>query len=148
MRKKPSRIVLIVILFAIAVFIVMGVEVVPFLVSSHPAGTSTAVASLEISPGDAQRQLAQGAILIDVRTADEYSQSHVAGSILIPLEELPQRLGEVPHDKQILVICRSGVRSARGRDILITAGFSPVESIRGGILAWVAAGLPVEASAP
>lgn len=148
MRKKSSRIVPIVILLIIAVFVAIGSEVVPFLISSHPAATSATVAGLEISPLDAQRLLSQGAVLIDVRTAGEYAQSHVAGSTLIPLEELSQRLGEVPHDKQILVICRSGARSASGRDILLAAGFSPVASVRGGILAWVAAGLPVEGSAP
>jgi rhodanese-related sulfurtransferase len=148
MRKKSSRIVPILILLIIAVLIAIGSEVVPFLMSNRPAATATAAVGLEISPLDAQRLLSLGAVLIDVRTAGEYGQSRVAGSILIPLDELSGRLGEVPHDKQILVICRSGARSAQGRDILLAAGFSPVASVRGGILAWIAAGLPVEGSTP
>jgi phage shock protein E len=100
--------------------------------------------ALEISPGEASTLLSQGAYLLDVRTLDEYAQGHIAGSTLIPLDTLSTRLDELPRDGQILVICRSGSRSAQARDLLLASGFSKVTSIRGGIQAWVNLSLPLE----
>ncbi len=59
---------------------------------------------------------------------------------LIPLDELPDRLGELPKDQEIVVICRSGNRSQEGRDILIDAGYTQVSSMAGGLNEWKAAG--------
>lgn len=81
--------------------------------------------------------------LLDVRTPQEWNEVHVPGAVLIPLDELPQRLDEVPRNRPVMVICRSGNRSAVGRDILKEAGFAQVTSIAGGIRAWMAAGYPV-----
>jgi len=64
--------------------------------------------------------------------------------LLIPLDELEDRLDEVPRDQDIVVICRSGNRSQVGRDILQTAGFPRVTSVNGGLTAWKAAGYPTE----
>ncbi len=81
--------------------------------------------------------------LLDVRTPPEWEEAHVPGATLIPLDELAQRLNEVPRDKPVMVICRSGNRSAVARDMLKDAGFTQVTSIAGGIRAWMAAGFPV-----
>ena len=61
----------------------------------------------------------------------------------IPLGELPNRLSEVPQDKEVVVVCRSGRRSAEGRDILRNAGYPQSTSMTGGMNAWSAANLPV-----
>ena len=63
--------------------------------------------------------------------------------LLIPLDELPNRLSEIPKDKEILVICRSGNRSQEGRDILLNAGYNAT-SMAGGLKEWFARGYPTE----
>ena len=85
----------------------------------------------------------QGAFILDVREPSEWAQFHIPGATLIPLGSLPNRLNEVPKDRQVVVVCRTGIRSAQGRDILLNAGFTKVTSMTGGMNAWQAQGLPV-----
>jgi sulfur-carrier protein adenylyltransferase/sulfurtransferase len=77
-------------------------------------------------------------LLVDVRQPDEYAKGHIAGSILIPLGEIPQRMRELPVDKDIVFYCRSGKRS-RGAAIFIGSrpyAAGTVFNLTGGILAW------------
>ena len=97
---------------------------------------------LEVSPAEAAQLQADGAFVLDVREQDEWDAGHVEGATLIPLGELPNRLSELPKDKQIIVMCKTGNRSAQGRNLLLANGFSQVTSMAGGITAWVQAGLP------
>lgn len=83
-------------------------------------------------------------VLLDVRQPDEYAEGHVQGSRLIPLGELEARVSQLPDDKPIYVICRSGNRSRTASQILNKAGKKDVRNVQGGMLAWVAAGYPVE----
>ena len=83
-----------------------------------------------------------GAFILDVREPDEWNQFHVPGSTLIPLGELASRVSELPKDQGIVVVCRSGNRSANGRDILLSEGFTQVTSMAGGLTQWKAAGFP------
>ena len=96
----------------------------------------------EISVTEAQAKQAAGAFVLDVRTVEEWNEAHLTGATLIPLDQLERRLDEVPRDREIVVMCRSGNRSATGRDILLKAGFSKVTSMAGGIRDWMAAGYP------
>ena len=98
----------------------------------------------EISVQEAYQKFQQGAFLLDVRTPEEWNDFHAVGATLLPLEELPNRLSEVPRDREIVVVCRSGNRSQEGRDILRKAGYERVTSIAGGMNAWRDAGYPVE----
>lgn len=86
-----------------------------------------------------------GALLLDVREADEYVQGHAPGSKLIPLGQLAQRLKEIApfKNQRVVLICRSGRRSAQATALLETAGFSAASNIEGGMRAWQQAGLPV-----
>ena len=88
-----------------------------------------------------------GSLLLDVREVGEYSEAHVAGSTHIPLGQLAQRLQELGADKTkpVVLICRSGRRSAQAQAILEQAGFSTTSNVEGGMLAWQKAGLPVVA---
>ncbi len=95
-----------------------------------------------MSVQDAVELRDQGAFILDVRQPEEWNELHVPGATLIPLDQLPQRVNEVPKDKEIVVICRSGNRSQAGRDILLQAGYEKVTSVSGGILAWRNAGYP------
>jgi rhodanese-related sulfurtransferase len=97
----------------------------------------------EISTAQAADKRSQGAFILDVRELSEWTQFHIPGATLIPLGELPNRLNEVPKDKDVIVVCRTGHRSAQGRDILRAAGFNRVTSMAGGVTEWQAQGLPV-----
>jgi rhodanese-related sulfurtransferase len=94
-------------------------------------GSFDYVIPMEISAFQTQTEFQRGAILLDVREQNEYKQAHVAGSTLIPLGVLSARTQELPRDRLIIVMCRSGARSARGRDTLRAAGFSQVTSLGG-----------------
>ena len=80
---------------------------------------------------------------LDVREPDEWNEIHIEWATLIPLGELDTRLSELPKDKNIIVVCRSGNRSAQGRDILLKAGFESVSSMAGGMNEWNSQGNPV-----
>ncbi|OGT44762.1 MAG: sulfurtransferase [Gallionellales bacterium RIFOXYD2_FULL_52_7] len=80
----------------------------------------------------------QGALLLDVREPSEYTEVHAPNATLIPLGQLSARLNEISayKDKPIVVMCRSGRRSAKAVHLLQEAGYSHVNNIAGGILAW------------
>jgi rhodanese-related sulfurtransferase len=98
----------------------------------------------EISVSEAYEKYKQGAFFIDVRTQEEWNEFHAPNTSLVPLDQLPARLNEIPKDREIVVVCRSGNRSQQGRDILLNAGFTNVTSMQGGLNDWRASGYPVE----
>lgn len=102
----------------------------------------------EISVDEAYQKYQEGTFVLDVRTQEEWDEYHAPNTTLIPLDQLPSRVSEVPQDQEIVVICRSGNRSQVGRDILRDAGFEQVTSSAGGLKAWSAAGYPIEGTRP
>ena len=94
----------------------------------------------EINAAKASELRDQGAFVLDVREPDEWAAGHIPGATLIPLGQLASRLAEVPQDQQVVVVCRSGNRSATGRDILLDAGFTEVTSMGGGMNTWISQG--------
>jgi rhodanese-related sulfurtransferase len=109
--------------------------------ASAPAGAVAALPA-EVSTAEALALREAGAFVLDVRQPEEWNAVHIPGATLIPLGELSSRLSEVPKDRQVVVVCRSGNRSAQGRDILLGAGFPSVTSMAGGMNDWAAAGYP------
>lgn len=95
-----------------------------------------------VTPQEAQQQLNSSTppFLLDVRSQSEFRDSHISGAKLIPLDELSRRMGEIPKDREILVICRSGTRSGMAASQLNGAGFK-VSNLNGGIMAWGQHGL-------
>ncbi len=75
-------------------------------------------------------------VVIDVREPHEHEIAHIGGAVLIPLGELPDRLGELDGHHEIVTHCHHGARSLKALEILKAAGFSKVRSLRGGIDAW------------
>src|SRR6184192_151079 len=75
-------------------------------------------------------------LVIDVREPHEYEIAHIDGAVLIPLGELPDRLGEVDGHREVVTHCHHGARSLKALEIMKAAGFSKVRSLRGGIDAW------------
>ncbi|MHB8621202.1 MAG: rhodanese-like domain-containing protein [Chloroflexota bacterium] len=99
--------------------------------------------SPEVSVEEAKRRLDEGAILIDVRDPEEWRSGHAGGARHIPLGQLGSRIDEVPRDKEVLLICRSGGRSASAVRLLRNAGYEKAINVAGGTTAWAQRGLPV-----
>lgn len=75
-------------------------------------------------------------VLIDVREPGEFKGGHIQGAKNIPLSQLDRRLGEIPKDRDLLLYCRSGMRSKSAARILMENGFTRLAHLRGGISAW------------
>jgi rhodanese-related sulfurtransferase len=123
--------------FSLVVIIVAAILLIP---------KKTGVA--HISAAQAYQKFQQGAFFLDVRYQEEWDQVHITSSTLIPLDELPNKLSELPKDRDIVVVCLSGHRSEEGVSILQKAGFSRATCLTGGLTAWKAAGYPLEGSNP
>jgi rhodanese-related sulfurtransferase len=80
--------------------------------------------------------------LLDVREQDEWDAGHAPDALHIPMSELAGRLGELPEDRGVLVICRSGGRSARVTEYLNANGWD-ARNVDGGMQSWQAAGRPL-----
>jgi rhodanese-related sulfurtransferase len=96
---------------------------------------------------EAARRLQPGpstpaAMLVDVREDDEFLELRVPDSVLLPISRFTQGVGELPRDRPLLMLCKSGARSGMATDFLLRSGFPEVHNVSGGILAWHAAGLP------
>jgi adenylyltransferase/sulfurtransferase len=87
---------------------------------------------------DLKRRIDSGEelLILDVRNPDEFQIGRIPGTTLLPLPELAGRLAELPRDREIIVHCKSGMRSAKAQQLLKDNGFSRVVNVTGGILAW------------
>ena len=114
-----------------------GAMVVAAVACSRSGGTKPDVAA----------ELAKdpGTFILDVRSEGEFAQGHLERAVLIPIEQLPGRLGELPTERRtrILVYCAMGGRSAVAATLLKTRGYGSVHDLAGGIRAWQNAGLPI-----
>jgi rhodanese-related sulfurtransferase len=139
-RKASSRMTIPVwgwVMLAVVVLAAAGV-----MLLQRPPAAAVALPA-EISVDQAAQKRDQGAYMLDVRERSEWDQFHIPGAALIPLGELPKRLADVPKDREIVVVCRSGNRSITGRDILLQAGFKQVTSMAGGVTEWQFKKLPI-----
>lgn len=83
-------------------------------------------------------------LIVDVRELDEFTRLRVPDTVLLPISRFALGFRQLPADRPLLVLCRSGGRSAMATDFLLRSGFPEVHNIAGGILAWQAAGLPTQ----
>jgi len=94
---------------------------------------STAITAAELQAAiDAKLPI----VLIDVRTPEEFAAGHIAIAQLIPLDTITQRMNEIPKDKEVILMCRSGRRSGIAQETLARAGYSNTKNLMGGILGW------------
>jgi rhodanese-related sulfurtransferase len=130
---------------AVQLGLVALVVLVVYLIASAAGGGTASTTGLarDISADEAYKMYQGGTFVVDVRTQEEWDEYHVPNTTLIPLDQLPNRLSELPKDKEIVVICRSGNRSQEGRDILLSAGYNAT-SMTGGVKEWYAKGYPIE----
>lgn len=107
-----------------------------------PAGAAI-VRSIDPQGAFALLKQRRNVYLLDVRSPDEYRQFRLADAHLIPIDQLAERLAELPKDRPILVYCAVGSRSAQVYSYLARRGYPEVYNLDGGIYAWAAQGYPV-----
>ena len=96
----------------------------------------------EVDPAAADEMVAAGALLLDVREADEWAAGHAPAAVHMPMGQIPTGYGELPTDRPIACICRSGARSGRVTEYLRSFGLDVV-NVAGGMRAWAATDRPV-----
>jgi rhodanese-related sulfurtransferase len=111
------------------------------LFGASPSSSSTSPDAIDVH--EAIRRQAAGGLLIDVREPAEWQQGHAPKAVLIPLGSLASRLSEIPREREVLLVCRSGNRSGAAQRHLLQLGYAQVFNVSGGMNAWSAAGLPV-----
>jgi adenylyltransferase/sulfurtransferase len=101
---------------------------------SGQGGAIEAISALEL-----ETLLVRGneTVVLDVRNPEEIAICRIAGSKVIPLPELAERLSELPQDASYVVHCKSGMRSAKAIGVMQAAGFTRLKNLTGGILAWI-----------
>lgn len=106
---------------------------------SCPGSMDTAEIGREISARQLQQELSSGkrVTLLDVRNQQEFEYCHIQGAIHIPLNELADYASKVDRQADIVVYCKSGVRSSKAVEVLTAQGFSRLRHLAGGILSWV-----------
>ena len=129
----------------------MSVAFTPIATAGEPAAAPAAAPA----PAAAVALMSQEALLehlsrhpdhlyvLDVRTPQEYAEGHVPGAVNVPQDQLASRLAEVPKDKDVVIYCRSGRRSALAADVLAANGYSRLSHLEGDMNAWIAKGRPV-----
>jgi glyoxylase-like metal-dependent hydrolase (beta-lactamase superfamily II)/rhodanese-related sulfurtransferase len=107
-------------------------------------------ATERVSPAVAAERMlsAEPPQVVDVRSAREYGQKHIVGSVNIPLNHLAERAQELPAHRSLIVHCAGGYRSSIGASLLQQRGFSRLSELAGGLAAWETAGLPLSSTAP
>lgn len=110
--------------------------------AAAPAAALNLPATVDVRTVDSIRTR-DDVFILDVREPHEFAAGHVPGATLIPLGQLSSRLSEIPKDKTVVAVCRSGNRSGQATELLRQRGFN-AHNMRGGMNAWTQAGLPVE----
>jgi rhodanese-related sulfurtransferase len=124
---------------------VVAVVILFIVLSSGGQTTANPTLASTISVEDAYKLYQSGdTFFLDVREQSEWDEYHIPNTTLIPLGQLDQRLAEVPKDKPVVVVCRSGNRSDVGRDKLLAAGYTNVTSMDGGVSTWRTKGYPIK----
>jgi rhodanese-related sulfurtransferase len=100
---------------------------------------------LDVDPKEVLEKKAQ-ILLIDVRRPDEFTGElgHIPKAQLLTLDQLPSKIEELPKDKTIVFVCRSGARSAQAASFAIECGFDSVYNMKGGMLLWNERGFQIE----
>lgn len=110
-------------------------------------GQKESAPAREVSVEDAYQMVQSGVFVLDVSWPAEWDEYHTPNAMLIPLDQLYNRLNELPQDREILVVSRSQAGSQQARDILLSAGMNAV-SMAGSLSEWYAKGYPIEGAPP
>ena len=113
-------------------------------VTAWTAAGGEMVASKRVAPADVAARVADGALVVDVRSTPEWKTGHLANSVHAQLGRLLPSMADKPRSKPIVLLCNTGSRSAIGASLLEREGFTDVSNLVGGITAWRRDGLPTE----
>jgi rhodanese-related sulfurtransferase len=100
-----------------------------------------------VDAATARDLVAAGALLVDCREDQEWQAGHAPEAVLLPLSRFADAPAEVPRDRQVVVVCRSGHRSLSATAFLLAQGYDAV-NLAGGMQAWVTAGGPLVGAGP
>jgi sulfur-carrier protein adenylyltransferase/sulfurtransferase len=107
------------------------------VVPAHAQPTAGGVSEVTVEELKAKLDRGEDVHVVDVREPNEYQICRIAGSTLIPLGELSNRTAELDRDRELIVHCKMGGRSAKAVALLQERGFTRVRNLTGGILAWI-----------
>jgi len=128
-----------ILLVILSILLVAGVAGETGCSSSPKSTDTTKIEYKNITPEDAKKRLDadKNIVLLDVRTAEEYAEKHIPGSMLIPVDVIETTVAQKIPDKQttIFVYCRSGNRSVTASESLVKLGYTDVYNL-GGIIDW------------
>lgn len=97
---------------------------------------ATETAMIPVTAAEMAGLQREGLALLDVRSTEEFAAGHIQGAINIPLDQLAQRLAELPSKDALIVYCRSGRRAGLAAAVLQQAGFKDLYELEGHILKW------------
>jgi rhodanese-related sulfurtransferase len=136
--RRPSTQITVLVVVALVIYLLLQAG------RNHNNAAASVPPVGGISVSEAFNKYQSGAFVLDVRTVEEWNQSHIPGAAWVPLDQLSSHLNEIPKDKEIVVICSTATCSQQGRDLLLSAGFTGVSSMAGTLEEWRASGYPVE----
>ncbi|MGC5324197.1 rhodanese-like domain-containing protein [Brevibacillus sp. SYSU BS000544] len=119
----------------IALLSVIAIGAVVWMLFFQTSSTIQQVTTTQLQE-KLQQQLNSSAVFIDVREENEYTEGHIEGIANVPLSSLPNRLAEIPKDKEVVIICRSGNRSMQAAKLLQEQGYTNIVNVSGGMLDW------------
>ena len=128
----------------LAVVLVVAFIIYLIAVSGGQSGNNSA---REVGVDEAYQMYQSGAFVLDVSWPAEWDEYHAPNATLIPLDQLFNRLNELPKDREVLVVSRSRTSSQQARDLLLSAGINAV-SMAGDLSEWFAKGYPIEGAPP
>jgi rhodanese-related sulfurtransferase len=96
-----------------------------------------------VVPEVSAAQVGEDAVILDVREDDEWPAGHPPGARHVPMMQVRVRLDEIPRDRDVVVVCRVGSRSAQVVAFLLHRGYDRVANLEGGMFAWAASGRPL-----
>jgi len=116
--------------------VVVGITIASLAIGSPP----------EITPAELAKRLASEdpPLVLDVRSDEEWNEGHIPGALHIPINDIKERRGEVPMDRDVVVHCQVAPRARMAEKALIMVGHERVFHLDGGFSAWSEAGLEVE----
>lgn len=123
--------------FLIAIAVVSGTMLFWPMVTRRMAGAALGTLAATRLIND------QGAVLVDVRSGDEFGKGHLPQARNIPVDDIAKRVGELPASKPLIIYCSTGKRAGKAATALRAAGRDQVFVLDGGLDGWTQAGLPV-----
>ncbi len=124
----------------------IGIVLIFLFVAPAFAEAEAPLEAPSIAPSELSARRASGIppVVIDVRTPEEFAAGHIPGARNIPFDQVAQRISEIDAPHGVALYCMVGPRARKGESALLSAGYSSVLHLEGGLAAWQAAGLPVE----